>query len=326
MKQYHWAVLGCGAIGNEMAQAMGRLDRTLYSVGNRTYRTAVEFSEKYGIGKVYDNPEEMFADDNVDIVYVATPHNLHIQSILKALNSGKHVLCEKSITLNTSELNQAIEAAEKNQVVLAEAMTIYHMPLYKRLKKIIESGALGAMHLAQMSFGSLKPYDMDNRFFNPQLAGGALLDIGVYALSFVRWFMSSCPDQIQSQVQFAPSGVDEQAGILLKNKESEMASVLLSLCTKQPKRGVISFEKGYIEIMEYPRGERAEIVYTEDQRRESICAGSAADALIYEILDMEAAVSGEENRMCLEYTKDVMGLMTELRREWGLIYPGEREL
>ena len=98
-------------------------------------------------------------------------------------------------------------------------------------------------------FGSYKEYDMTNHFFNPSLAGGALLDIGVYALSFVRWFMSSAPDQIVSQVKMAPSGVDEQAGILLMNPSGEMATIALTLHAKQPKRGTLAFDKGYIEII-----------------------------------------------------------------------------
>ena len=168
----------------------------------------------------------------------------HIEYLRKALKAGKHVLCEKSITLNSDELDEAIALAEENHVILAEAMTIFHMPIYKELNKIIESGKLGDLKLIQMNFGSYKEYDMTNRFFNRNLAGGAMLDIGVYALSFVRWFMSSRPTEILSQVKYAPTGVDEQASILLKNKEEEMATVILSLHAKQPKRGTIAFDKG----------------------------------------------------------------------------------
>ena len=150
-----------------------------------------------------------------------------------------------------------------------------------------------------------------------------MLDIGVYALSFVRWFLSSQPDQVLSQVKYAPTGVDEQAGILLKNKEEEMATILLSLHAKQPKRGTISFDKGYVELFEYPRGEKAVITWTEDGRKEEIAVGSTLDALSYEVMDMEAAVSGERNDMHLDYTIDVMNLMTQIRREWGMRYPEE---
>ena len=229
MKKYNWATLGCGVIANELAAAMEKKGEKLYSVANRTHEKAVQFAEKYGIEKVYDNIDQVFEDENVDIIYISTPHNTHIEFLRKALKAGKHVLCEKSITLNSEELEEAVNLAKENNVVLAEAMTIYHMPIYKKLNEIISSGKLGDLGLIQMNFGSYKEYDMTNRFFNRNLAGGAMLDIGVYALSFVRWFMTSVPDQVVSQVKMAPTGVDEQAGILLKNKEEEMATVMLSL-------------------------------------------------------------------------------------------------
>lgn len=164
---------------------------------------------------------------------------------------------------------------------------------------------------------------MTNRFFNRQLAGGALLDIGVYALSFVRWFMSEQPNQLASQVKLAPTGVDEQVGILLSNDQGEMATIALSLHAKQPKRGTIAYDKGYIEIFEYPRGQKAVITYTEDGRQEIIEDGQTAQALSYEVQDMEKTVAGLGNSMCLDYSKDVMDIMTQLRKDWGLTYPEE---
>lgn len=323
MKEYNWATLGCGVIANELAVAMESRGKKLYSVANRTHEKAVKFAQKYGIEKVYDNIDDVFEDENVDIIYISTPHNTHIDFLRKALKSGKHVLCEKSITLNSEELDEAIKLAEDNNVVLAEAMTIYHMPIYKELNKIIESGKLGEFKLIQMNFGSYKEYDMNNRFFNRNLAGGSMLDIGVYALSCIRWFMTSKPDQILSQVKYAPTGVDEQASILLKNKEEEMATVILSLHAKQPKRGTIAFDKGYIEMFDYPRGQEAIITYTDDGHKEVITSGKTENALVYEVEDMESAVSGNKNIMHLDYTKDVMDMMTYIRNEWGMKYPEE---
>lgn len=325
MKEYKWATLGCGVIANQLAQAFTANGRKLYSVANRTHEKAVAFAEKYGIDKVYDQIDDVFSDDEVDIIYISTPHNTHISYLRKALSAGKHVLCEKSITLNAEELEEAVRLAEEHHVVLAEAMTIFHMPIYKELRSRMDTGEFGELRLLQMNFGSYKEYDMKNRFFNRNLAGGALLDIGVYALSFLRWFMSSKPDQILSQVKYAPTGVDEQASILLKNKEEEMATVILSLHAKQPKRGTISFDKAYIELFEYPRGEEAIITYTEDGHKEVVSVGSTDRALEYEVADMEVAVAGEENRMHLDYTIDVMDMMTSIRKDWGMRYPEEEE-
>ena len=323
MKEYNWVSLGCGVIANELAQAMAAEGRRLYGIANRTYAKAEEFAAKYGVQKVYRSMDEVFADDAVDILYISTPHNTHAPLLEKGLRSGKHILCEKSITLNSRELETAAALAEQNRLVLGEAMTLYHMPLYKRLREIVQSGALGPLRMLQLNFGSYKEYDMANRFFNPKLAGGALLDIGVYALSFVRWFMSEPPTRVLSQMKPAPSGVDEQAGILLSNDAGEMATVALTLHAKQPKRGLAAFDKGYIEVYEYPRAQEAVITWTEDGRREVIREGATADALRYEVRDMERAVAGEGNEMCLGFTRDVMAVMTGLRQEWGLVYPEE---
>lgn len=149
------------------------------------------------------------------------------------------------------------------------------------------------------------------------------MDIGVYALSFVRWFMTEKPNQVLSQVKLAPTGVDEQVGILLSNDAGEMATIALTLHAKQPKRGTIAYDKGYIELYEYPRGQKAVITYTEDSSQEIIEAGETAKALSYEVADMEKAVAGIENTMHLAYTQDVMEIMTQLRKEWGLVYPEE---
>lgn len=156
------------------------------------------------------------------------------------------------------------------------------------------------------------------------LAGGAMLDIGVYALSIVRSFMSEKPDEIVSQWKPSPTGSDEQAAILLKNGKGEMATVALSMHSKQPKRAMISCEKGYIEIMEYPRASKAVIVDAESGNTREIEAGQTENALYYEMMDMEAAVkNADASEMKLEYSRDVMDIMTRLRKDWNMKYPDE---
>lgn len=319
----NWAVLGTGVIANQMAVALKKNGKNIYAVGNRTHEKAIAFAEKYGIGKVYDDFHEMFTDPNVDVIYITTPHNTHLEFMKQAIENGKHILVEKSVTLNSEELKEAVGLAREKGVVIGEAMTIYHMPIYKKLKEILETGTLGRVNLITMNFGSFKEYNEKNRFFSRELAGGAMLDIGVYALSFIRWFMDSRPDQLLSQVKAAPTGVDEQAGLLLMNKEGQMATVMLSMRSKQPKRGMVSCEKGYIEVMEYPRAWEAKITYTDSGKTELIKAGENSEALAYELADMERAIHGEPECMHLDYTEDVMEMMTEFRRSWGFTYPEE---
>lgn len=324
MKNLNWAVLGTGVIANEMAATLEKMGKRLYAVGNRTHEKAVRFAEKYGVTKVYASIDEMFTDPQVDIVYITSPHNTHYPFMKQALQNGKHLLVEKSITLNSAELEELVSLAAQKGLVLAEAMTIWHMPLYKKLWQIVASGELGKVQMITMNFGSFKDYDMGNRFFNRELAGGALLDIGVYALSIVRSFMDAQPTRLESQMRPAPTGVDEQATILLQNDLGQMATVALTMHSKQPKRAMISCEGGYIEILEYPRGDSAVIVNAATGAVRRIREGSTADALFYEMRDMEQAVlSGDASAMKLDLTRDVMTIMTELRSRWGLTYPEE---
>ena len=320
-RDLNWAVLGTGVIANEMAQALVKMNKRLYAVANRTHQKALDFAERYGVQKVYDQIDEVFEDEAVDIIYITSPHNTHYEFMKKALEHGKHILVEKSITLNSRELDEMIALAAEKKLVLAEAMTIWHMPIYKKLWEIVQSGQLGKVQIITMNFGSFKEYNMSNRFFNMNLAGGAMLDIGVYALSIVRSFMEEKPEDIVSQWKASPTGSDEQATILLKNKQEQMATVALSMHSKQPKRAMISCEKGYIEIMEYPRADKAVIVDAESGERTEIESGETANALYYEMMDMEQAVrSGDASNMQLQYSKDVMDIMTKLRKDWGMKY------
>ena len=169
-----------------------------------------------------------------------------------------------------------------------------------------------------------KEYDMNNRFFNMDLAGGAMLDIGVYALSIIRSFMNEKPEEIVSQWLPSPTGSDEQATILLKNSSGQMATAALSMHSKQPKRAMISMEKAYIEIMEYPRACKAVIVDAETGERKELEYGDTSKALYYEMVEMEEAVrTGDASIMRINESRDVMNIMTRIRKDWGMRYPGE---
>ena len=285
----------------------------------------MDFADRYGVQKVYDQIDEGFEDEAVDILYITSPHNTHYEFMKKALEHGKHIFVEKSITLNSRELNEMQALAESKGLIIGEAMTIWHMPIYKKLWEIVQSGQLGKVQMITMNFGSFKEYNMENRFFNMHLAGGAMLDIGVYALSIVRSFMDEKPEDIVSQWQASPTGSDEMATILLKNGLGQMATVALSMHSKQPKRAMISCEKAYIEIMEYPRADKAVIVDAETGVRTEIEAGSTPEALGYELQDMEQAVlTGDVSGLKLSYSADVMEIMTRLRKAWNMKYPGEQ--
>ena len=273
--------------------------------------------------KAYGSADEMIADPNVDIVYIATPHNLHYQFLLQAVKAGKHVFCEKSITVNSRQLEECVAIAKEKGLVICDGMTLLHMPLYKKLKEMISEGAIGDVKMVQVNFGSCKEYDVTNRFFSKELAGGALLDIGVYATSFARFFMKSKPNVVLTTANYFETGVDETSGILLKNPDGEMAVMALTMRAKQPKRGVVAGEKGFIEIYDYPRAAKATITYTETGKTEVIEEGDSTKALQYEVADMQNYVwnnGGDEN---LAIVRDVMETLTSIRNQWGMVYPFE---
>ncbi len=322
--QLRWGVIGCGVIANQMTEALAAEGRHIDGVANRTHEKAVAFANKHGVARVYDTIDDLIAAPDIDVLYLTTPHNTHITYLRKALAAGKHVLCEKSITLNSAELAEARELASAHGVQLMDACTILHMPLYKELQRRIDAGDFGRVNLIQENFGSYKEYDMKNRFFNPELAGGALLDIGVYSLTLARLFLKSQPHEALSMMNPAPTGTDETEGILLRNAEGQMVVLSLTMHSKQPKRAMISADKAYLEIMEYPRADQASIVWTETGVREELRVGNTAQALSYVLADMERAVAGDEYaRAQLGTSADVMELMTNLRADWNFKYPEE---
>ncbi len=323
MSILNWGIIGTGWIATEMGDALNRVNGEIYAVCSTSLEKAQKYAEKYKVKKAYGNVDDMINDENIDIVYIATPHNSHYQFLIQALKAGKHVFCEKAITVNDKQLEEAVTIAREKKLVICDGVTLFHMPLFKKLKEIVDSGVIGDVKMVQVNFGSCKEYDVNNRFFSKELAGGALLDIGVYATSFARYFMRSKPNTILTTANFFETGVDETSGIILRNPEGQMAVMALTMRAKQPKRGVVAGELGYIEVNNYPRGDKATITYTNDGRVETIELGETEKALDYEVKDMQDYVlnrSGEEN---LNYIRDVMATLTEIRKQWGMIYPFE---
>ncbi|WP_350022360.1 Gfo/Idh/MocA family protein [Turicibacter sanguinis] len=323
MKKLNWAILGPGLIATEFAQALLNVHGEIYAVGSRTLEKAEAFAKKYQVQKAYGSYDELLADSNVDVVYISTPHCNHYEYIMKSLHQNKHVLCEKAITVSSSELKEITELAATKNLVVSEAMTIYHMPLYEKLKQVVQTGKLGTLKMVNVSFGSCKEYDVTNRFFSPDLAGGALLDIGTYALSFARFFLSAQPHEVLTTVKKFETGVDEQSGIILKNDVDEMAVVTLTMRAKMPKRGVVAGDLGFITVDNFPRATRAMITYL-DGTTEVVEAGVEAKALEYEILDMENYILNNGGDDVLQLSVDVMDIMTDVRNQWGIKYPFEK--
>ncbi|MDL4888980.1 Gfo/Idh/MocA family protein [Enterococcus hirae] len=315
MKKYQWGIIGLGNIAHEFAEHFDQETSELAAVASRTIDKAEAFAQRYHISKAYGSYQEMLNDQEIDIIYIAVPNRQHSQHIMEALAANKHVLCEKAITMNKKELTEAMKLAEEKNLVLAEAMTIFNMPLYQQLRSLIDTNKLGALKMIQAPFGSYKDPDPTNRFFNPELAGGALLDIGTYAVSFARFFLSSQPEVIASTMVPFETGVDEQSVTILRNKENELATISLTFQAKMPKVGIVAFEEGYITITDYPRADRAEIIFN-DGTKEWIESGSTAQAMNYEIENMVKTIKGELPNRSLFLTHDVIEILDGMQKLW----------
>ena len=323
MKKLKWGILGPGSIARDFAQALNRVNGEVYAVASRNKERAEKFARENNVKKAYGSYDEIIKDKDIDVVYIATPHSNHYEYIIKSLNNNKHVLCEKAITVNEKELEEALKIAREKNLVLEEAMTLFHMPLYEKVIKKINNEDLGKVNMVQVSFGSFKEYDENNRFFNLDLAGGALLDIGTYALSFARYFLSSMPEEILSTVKKAKTGVDEESGIILKTKEDEIATISLAFRSKMPKRGIVSCDNGFITIDNFPRANKATINYL-DGAVEVIECGEEEKALDYEVIFMEERIKENKESNSIELTYDVTKIMNKVRKDWGIVYPFEK--
>ena len=323
MKKLKWGILGPGSIARDFAQALNRVNGEVYAVASRNKERAEKFARENNVKKAYGSYDEIIKDKDIDVVYIATPHSNHYEYIIKSLNNNKHVLCEKAITVNERELEEALKIAREKNLVLEEAMTLFHMPLYEKVIKKINKEDLGKVNMVQVSFGSFKEYDENNRFFNLDLAGGALLDIGTYAVSFARYFLSSMPEEILSTVKKAKTGVDEKSGIILKTREDEIATISLAFRSKMPKRGIVSCDNGFITIDNFPRANKATINYL-DGKVEVIECGEEEKALDYEVIFMEEKINENKESNSLDLTYDVTKIMNKVRKDWGIVYPFEK--
>lgn len=310
----NWAIIGTGNVANEFCNQFNEEIANLYAVYSRDENKGKQFANKHKIMKVYNDYEKLLIDNKVNIIYIATPHNSHYNFIKKALLQGKNVFCEKIIVLKSEELNECIKIARENNLFLAEAMTIHYMPLYASIKDWIKEKRLGPLKLIQANFGSFK--DINERYyFKKELAGGALFDIGVYAVNLVLFFFSQKPNQISAFVNYHESGVDESSAIILKNKNNELATISLTFRAKLPKRVVIAFEYGYIEINDYPQANKAVLVKY-DGTIDELCLGDSNARFKYEMEIITRTIETSIANPFIEYTLSSLEVIDKIREVW----------
>jgi predicted dehydrogenase len=250
MRKYKWGILTAGKMSAKFVKALKLLDNAeLYAVGSRDESKAKLFAEEFGFQKYYGSYKELATDTEVDIIYIASPHSYHYEHTMLCLRNRKAVLCEKAFSLNSREAQSMIDESRKQGVFLMEALWPPFQPIYRKTREILNSGKAGTLIHLDARFGFQPPYDPADRKFNLSLGGGSLLDIGIYPVNDVLYFMG-VPDEVSARASFAESGVEHSISIIFGFSDGRKATVFSSFraaagisCTLYCEKGNIIFSR-----------------------------------------------------------------------------------
>ncbi|MDX3231320.1 Gfo/Idh/MocA family oxidoreductase [Streptomyces sp. ME19-01-6] len=246
-----WGILATGGIAASFtADLLEMADARVVAVGSRSPESAKRFAERFGIPRAHGSWAELAADEEVDVVYVATPHSSHREAAGLCLEAGRAVLCEKAFTLNAREAVELVGLARARGRFLMEAMWTYCNPVVRRMVELVRDGAIGGVRVVHADFGLAGPFDAGHRLRDPAQGGGALLDLGVYPVSFAQLLLGE-PDDIQATARLTPEGVDETTGVLLGWDSGAVALLSCSLNADTPQTASVTGSAGRIE---FPRG------------------------------------------------------------------------
>ncbi|GAA5177720.1 Gfo/Idh/MocA family oxidoreductase [Rugosimonospora acidiphila] len=264
-----WGILATGNIANTFAQDLALLpDAEIAAVGSRTLDAARAFATRHGIPRAYGSWAELAADPEIDVVYVATPHSAHHEAARLCLEAGKAVLCEKPMTLDLASAQDLVTLAGERGVFLMEAMWMRTIPAIRKIVELVADGAIGEVTAVYADFGIAGPFEPTSRLRDPALGGGALLDLGVYPVTFAQLFLGP-PQRIAALASLTPEGVDDNTGIILGYDGGALASLHCGIVGATPCTATIVGETGRIELptlffrpdrFTIHRGQQAEVV------------------------------------------------------------------
>ena len=308
-------ILGAGGIARIMAQTINRMDGvTLYAVGSRSYEKAQAYAAEFGIRKAYGSYEELAADQNIDLIYIATPHSHHFEHMKLCMEHGKNVLCEKSFTYNRKQAEEIIALAAEKKVYLAEAIWTRYMPSRKMINNLIKSGIIG--EVKTMTCNLSYPISGNERIIRPELAGGALLDLGVYGINFIIMHMGKDFTCMESAVMMTETGVDGQESITFKYKDGRMAVTTHSIYGRSDRKGIFYGDKGYIVVENINNPRAIDVFDCDDCLVKHLDVPPQITGYEYEIMEsVEMIRQGklESESMPLSETIYIMKLMDDLR-------------
>ncbi len=319
--------MGCGGIAGKFADALKYVgDAELLAVGSRTQAKADAFGAVHGVPRRYGSYAQLASDSDVDMIYVATPHHLHAENTILCLNAGKGVLCEKPLAANAAQGQAMIDCARANRRFLMEAMWTRFLPLMERLRELLADGAIGRpqMLTADFVFRSRDPAEKQ-RIRDPHLAGGALLDVGVYPLALASMVFGR-PARVCGAAMLGATGVDEHCAMMLSYDGGRLATLCAAIDTETPHEATLMGDAGMIRLhRSWWCGDT--LTLTPPGRSEqTMHLPTHQNGFVYQIQAVQADLRNgrlENTQMPLDESLNILCTMDALRRQWGQVYPFE---
>ena len=321
----NWGIFSTGNIAAKFAEEYAYVnDGQILAVASRTEDKARDFAERYNIKKAYEGYENLAKDPDIDAIYIATPHSHHYENTLLALKNNKAVLCEKPAAVNSEQLNQMLELAKERNVLFMEAMWTYFLPPILQAKEWIENGEIGDVQRIMADFGISIDFDPEHRAYNPHLAGGSLLDLGIYPLSLATYLNSSDVKTIQSAATFGKTQVDNYTSALVKFNNGALLQAGCSFLHHSMHDAWIQGSAGYIHIPNFWRAAKA---YMKNSQKSLLFEDTrAATGYNYEIEEMNYLIKNNKKQsdvVTFQRSKTNMYLLDTIRKQIGLTYPME---
>ncbi|GIM29990.1 dehydrogenase [Clostridium polyendosporum] len=269
MRKIRWGIIGPGNIAIKFAQVIKNMDGVeLEAVASRIKERAQVFGKSFDVpeNKCYGSYEEILQDESIDAVYVAVPHTFHKDISIMCLKSGKATLCEKPVTISEEEIKEIVKTAEENKIFFMEAMKTRFLPVNQKVKQLINEGIIGDVRLLQADFGFKAPFDPCNRLFDKKLGGGALLDVGIYNVSYSSFIFGNHPVTIKSDLYFGKTGVDESASINLSYEDGKIAQLYAAINVNTIREANIVGTEGRICVPRFSNAESATIFINGEEK------------------------------------------------------------
>ncbi len=324
-KKIRWGILSTGRIAEALAYAMSKVeDVELIAVGSRNQESADKFGNKFKISHRHPTYEALVNDPDVDAIYIATPHSHHYDNMKLCLNAGKHVLCEKAFTINAKQTEECLNLAKEKGLFLMEAMWTRFHPSIKQAQAWIAEGVIGDVRRVYADLSANLAYNPEGRIYNPMLGGGALLDVGVYPVSFSQLILG-VPEAMNSEVFIGETGVDEYEGMLFRYAHAT-AHLSASVRFQGANEATIIGDKGYIRFHAPFHHSQALTLKLNGKDAEEIPTPTEYNGYHYQVIECNRCIREgllESPVMPHKDTLAVMKLMDSLREEWGIHYPIE---